>query len=116
MPFNRKKYHPKWKLIVRLINKRAKNRCEKCGIPNGTRYLNRSKSKQRELFQLAAGEVRLSSARKLDADTWLINDFQRITVTQLAYNDGLDRNDFIEWFKNVGRHNVFACIHFLKFQ
>lgn len=36
MPINYKDYHPKWKLISRLIRfKRAGNRCEECGAPNG---------------------------------------------------------------------------------
>jgi hypothetical protein len=36
MPINYKEYHPKWSLISRLIRfKRAKNRCEKCGVANG---------------------------------------------------------------------------------
>lgn len=36
MPINYKEYHPKWKLISRLIRyRRANNRCERCDIPNG---------------------------------------------------------------------------------
>lgn len=36
MPINYKEYHPKWSLISRLIRfRRAKNRCEWCGAPNG---------------------------------------------------------------------------------
>lgn len=36
MPIDYSKYHPKWSLISRLIRfKRAKNRCEWCGVPNG---------------------------------------------------------------------------------
>lgn len=35
MPIDYKDYHPKWSLISRLIRfKRAKNRCEKCGVKN----------------------------------------------------------------------------------
>lgn len=35
MPINYKEYHPKWKLISKFIRfYRAKNRCEKCGVPN----------------------------------------------------------------------------------
>lgn len=35
MPINYKHYHPKWKLISRLIRfKRANNKCEKCFVPN----------------------------------------------------------------------------------
>ena len=35
MPCNYKEYHPKWRLISRLIRfKRAKNRCEWCGVQN----------------------------------------------------------------------------------
>ncbi len=34
MPIDYKEYHPKWTLIVRLILKRAKNRCEDCGLLN----------------------------------------------------------------------------------
>ena len=35
MPINYKEYHPKWRLISKLIRvNRAKNRCECCGIPN----------------------------------------------------------------------------------
>lgn len=37
MPINYKEYHPKWSLISKLIRfRRAKNRCEKCGILNGS--------------------------------------------------------------------------------
>lgn len=37
MPINYSEYHPKWELISKLIrNNRAKNRCEKCGIVNGS--------------------------------------------------------------------------------
>lgn len=37
MPINYKEYHPKWKLISKLIRyKRAKNKCEWCGVMNGT--------------------------------------------------------------------------------
>lgn len=37
MPINYKQYHPKWKLISRLIRfRRAKNCCEWCGIINGS--------------------------------------------------------------------------------
>ena len=35
MPINYKEYHPKWKLISRLIRfKRAGNKCEWCGAKN----------------------------------------------------------------------------------
>ena len=35
MPIDYKEYHPKWKLISRLIRfVRAKNRCEWCGAEN----------------------------------------------------------------------------------
>lgn len=35
MPIDRKKYHPKWNLIKKLIRfRRAKNRCEVCGLRN----------------------------------------------------------------------------------
>ncbi len=37
MPIDYKEYHPKWSLISRLIRFfRAKNKCEECGIMNGT--------------------------------------------------------------------------------
>ena len=37
MPINYKEYHPKWSLISRLIRfKRARNRCELCGLQNGS--------------------------------------------------------------------------------
>lgn len=37
MPINYKEYHPKWSLISRLIRyRRAKNKCEWCGIKNQT--------------------------------------------------------------------------------
>lgn len=37
MPINYKDYHPKWKLISKLIRfRRAKGNCEWCGIANGT--------------------------------------------------------------------------------
>lgn len=37
MPINYAEYHPKWGLISRLIRyRRAKNRCEWCGAPNGS--------------------------------------------------------------------------------
>lgn len=37
MPIDYKEYHPKWSLISRLIRYvRAKNKCEECGIKNGT--------------------------------------------------------------------------------
>lgn len=37
MPIDYKNYHPKWKLISKLIRfRRAHNRCEECGILNGT--------------------------------------------------------------------------------
>jgi hypothetical protein len=36
MPINYQEYHPKWKLISKLIRfNRAKNKCEWCGINNG---------------------------------------------------------------------------------
>lgn len=35
MPINYKHYHPKWKLIGRLIRRRSGNRCERCGVANG---------------------------------------------------------------------------------
>lgn len=35
MPIDRKKYHPKWNLISRLIRfRRAGNHCEQCGLRN----------------------------------------------------------------------------------
>ena len=35
MPIDYKEYHPKWRLISRLIRfKRAKNKCEWCGAEN----------------------------------------------------------------------------------
>ena len=35
MPIDYKKYHPKWKLISKLIRfKRAQNKCEWCGAQN----------------------------------------------------------------------------------
>jgi len=34
MPIDYKEYHPKWKLIVRLILKRDNRRCKFCGIEN----------------------------------------------------------------------------------
>ncbi len=37
MPINYKEYHPKWKLISKLIRfNRAKNHCEFCRVPNGS--------------------------------------------------------------------------------
>jgi hypothetical protein len=37
MPIDYSKYHPKWSLISRLIRfKRAHNKCEWCGIHNGS--------------------------------------------------------------------------------
>jgi hypothetical protein len=37
MPIDYSQYHPKWKLISRLIRfKRAKNKCEWCGVENYT--------------------------------------------------------------------------------
>ncbi|TZF81800.1 hypothetical protein FW774_17235 [Pedobacter sp. BS3] len=37
MPINYKEYHPKWKLISKLIRvNRAKGKCEWCGIKNGS--------------------------------------------------------------------------------
>ena len=37
MPINYSEYHPKWKLISKLIRyKRAQNRCEKCDVLNGS--------------------------------------------------------------------------------
>lgn len=36
MPIDYKEYHPKWRLISRLIRlRRAGNCCELCGVPNG---------------------------------------------------------------------------------
>ena len=36
MPINYKEYHPKWKLISKLIRiNRAQNKCEWCGVENG---------------------------------------------------------------------------------
>lgn len=36
MPIDYKEYHPKWKLISKLIrHRRACNKCEWCGAPNG---------------------------------------------------------------------------------
>jgi len=38
MPIDYSQYHPKWKLISRLIRfKRAKNKCEWCGVENYTK-------------------------------------------------------------------------------
>jgi hypothetical protein len=35
MPIDRKKYHPKWNLISRLVRfRRAGNHCEECGLRN----------------------------------------------------------------------------------
>jgi 5-methylcytosine-specific restriction endonuclease McrA len=34
MPIDYNLYHPKWKLIRRLVLKRARHTCEGCGIPN----------------------------------------------------------------------------------
>jgi len=45
MPCDYKDYHPKWKLIVRLIKKRAGGRCERCGVVNHS-WIN---SKTREI-------------------------------------------------------------------
>ncbi len=43
MPIDYKTYHPKWSLISRLIRfVRANNRCEKCGVLNGS-FINRFK-------------------------------------------------------------------------
>lgn len=37
MPIDYKEYHPKWSLISRLIRfRRAKNKCEWCGLQNGS--------------------------------------------------------------------------------
>ncbi len=35
MPINLKDYHPRWSLLSRLIRKKAGNKCEWCGVPNG---------------------------------------------------------------------------------
>ena len=35
MPCNCKEYHPKWRLISKLIRKREKQCCKFCGIRNG---------------------------------------------------------------------------------
>ena len=34
MPINYKEYHLKWKLLSRLIRKKADNKCEWCGAIN----------------------------------------------------------------------------------
>jgi hypothetical protein len=40
MPINYKEYHPKWKLISKLIRvNRAKNKCEWCGVENYSRVM-----------------------------------------------------------------------------
>jgi hypothetical protein len=40
MPFNIKEYHPKWKLIRKLIKvKRAQNKCECCGVEHNSYVL-----------------------------------------------------------------------------
>lgn len=38
MPIDYREYHPKWKLISRLIRyRRANNHCEWCGVENGSK-------------------------------------------------------------------------------
>ena len=34
MPIDYREYHPKWKLIVRLIRKRERDHCKFCGVKN----------------------------------------------------------------------------------
>jgi 5-methylcytosine-specific restriction endonuclease McrA len=45
MPINYKEYHPKWSLIRRMILRRAKNKCEECGVVNHS-YVHRRTREQ----------------------------------------------------------------------
>ena len=57
MPLNYKDYHPKWRLISRLIRfNRANNKCEKCGVPNHS-IIERKGDKYKII--LRSGQVKL---------------------------------------------------------
>lgn len=43
-------------------------------------------------------------------------DGRQIDVNNLAQNDGLSLNDWIEWFKNYELNQPMAIIHFTKFR
>ncbi|MDR6195941.1 hypothetical protein [Siphonobacter sp. SORGH_AS_0500] len=54
MPFDRKKYHPKWSLITRMVRRRAANCCEECRVKND-RFVIRGKGKQKGTYRYATG-------------------------------------------------------------
>lgn len=80
-------------------------------------------SKQVELARLTREDgiglqkLEIVKEKYISRELWLgYADERQIGVNNLAQNDGLSLNDWIEWFKNYKLNQPMAIIHFTKFR
>jgi hypothetical protein len=73
------------------------------------------RSKQREIFACLKDEVGIQKI-ELTPLGWFIDDIDSdVKTKEIAENDGLSIEDFIDWFKNYPKEPM-AVIHFTKFR
>lgn len=77
-------------------------------------------SPQHELIRFSQGMV---GVQKLSMDiknftlSYLIDNAHSVLNTHvLANNDGLSKDEFVQWFKQVKHHDQLAIIHFTSFR
>ncbi len=80
------------------------------------------RSKQEEITTLDSDDLmtvqKLTFQRDVDDNLLFFIDDRpaEITIEQLAANDGLSLDDWMEWFKNYDRSEPMAIIQFTKFR
>lgn len=108
--------YPLWrKRFEEIENGKA---CLSVRVWEGTPY----KSKQKEVFRFYKTDVigfqRLEFYNQQEKvyiyDTWVNDRFQ--FIHDIAQNDGLDIEDFTDWFKNHDLSEPLAIIHFTNFR
>lgn len=79
MPIDYSEYHPKWTLIVRLILKRANNKCEWCGVQN-----------HEVIKRLRGDEYRVPTSGELSTVHLLVTDV-KVTMAKALKKVGLTK-------------------------
>jgi len=73
-------------------------------------------SKQEEKFQLTKDKVGIQKLR-LNPLGWFIDNIDSdVTTKEIAKNDGLNYEDFKDWFKKYDLSKPMAIIHFTDFR
>ena len=83
-------------------------RCGKKDVFAGIIYLNKNSGIGVEMFQFGANS--------LEYITWALINNETVLYDDISYNDGLSKDDFINWFLNYELIEPFAIIHFTNFR